>query len=327
MISRTRLIITALVACHLFLQPRLLTSQLRPSASEEIFAQTSPLADQSPSLPSSAAPTEKKPLMQSPEGAQTSPPPASEITVTTDSGGQDKKTEQIIQQELEASSNQELGPPRPATNVPLGRNEVLIRADEQEKIQDIYHARGHVEMRFGTYVLHCDEATYDSTTGQITAQGHVVFDGGPHNEHLVGTHATYDVSRDTGTFYDVTGSTGVKMKNKMMFLTSSTPFFFTGKVVDKLGPDSYLVHHGYITSCQLPKPKWEFDAQTATIEMGDEAKMHHATLRVRGIPVFYFPFVEHPTDNLGRKSGFSDPGNRDFQYQGHDTGRWFLLGH
>jgi LPS-assembly protein len=307
MIPRIRLIITALVACHLFLQPGLLTSQLRPSVSEKNSDRAAALADPLQSAPSSATPTENKPLMQLPEVAQKSSPPASEITVTTDSGEQDKKTEQIIQQELEASSSQDLGPPRPATNVPLGRNEVLIRADEQEKVQDIYHARGHVEMRFHTYVLHCDEATHDSTTGQVTAQGHVVFDGGPHNEHLVGTHATYDVSRDTGTFYDVTGSTGVKMKNKMMFLTSSTPFFFTGKVVDKVGPDSYLVHHGYITSCQLPKPKWEFDAQTATIEMGEEAKMHHATLRIRGIPVFYFPFVEHPTDNLGRKSGFLIP--------------------
>ena len=145
---------------------------------------------------------------------------------------------------MQTSSDQELGPPRPAINVPLGRNEVLIRADEQEKVQDIYKVRGHVEIRFRTNVLHCDEATYDSTTGQIIATGHVVFDGGPHNEHLVGTHATYDVSRDTGTFYDVTGSTGVRVKNNMMFLTSSTPFFFTGKVVDKLGPDL------------LPRPLW-----------------------------------------------------------------------
>ena len=43
------------------------------------------------------------------------------------------------------------------------------------------------------------------------------------------------------------------------------------------------------------------------IEMGEEAKMYHATLRIHGIPVFYFPFVEHPTDNLGRKSGFLIP--------------------
>ena len=152
-----------------------------------------------------------------------------EINVVTDDGQRDQRTEQIIQQELQSSSDQELGPPRPAINVPLGRNEVLIRADEQEKNQDIYKGRGHVEIRFRTYILHCDEATYDSTTGQVTATGHVVFDGGPHNEHLVGTHATYDVSRDTGTFYDVTGSTGVRVKNNMMFLTSSTPFFFTGQ--------------------------------------------------------------------------------------------------
>ncbi len=307
MISRTRLIITALVVCHLFLRPGLLTSQLRPPSNQGVSDQLGAPPDPSELAPNLAAAPDNKPSAEVSQLPQKPAPSTPEITVTTDSGQRDQKTEQIIQEELEAGSNRELGPPRPAINVPLGRNEVLIRADEQEKIQDIYHIRGHVEIRFRTYILHCDEATYDSTTGLITAKGHVVFDGGPHDEHMVGTHATYDVSRDTGTFYDVTGSTGVKVKNTMMFLTSSTPFFFSGKVVDKLGPDRYRVHHGYVTSCQLPKPKWEFNAQTATIEMGDEAKMHHATLRIRGIPVFYFPFVEHPVDNLGRKSGFLIP--------------------
>src|SRR5271165_7387454 len=310
MISRTRLIITAVLACHLFLHPRLLTSQLRPPAVSE--ASGDPAA---PTLSANGGGTlgnsvENKPIVQPPSeapAAQVSPT-KSGISVITDNGQQDDKTEQLIQQELQTStSDQELGPPRPAINVPLGRNEVLIRADEQEKNRDIYKGRGHVEIRFRTYVLHCDEATYDSTTGQITATGHVVFDGGPHNEHLVGTHATYDVSRDTGTFYNVTGSTGVRIKNNMMFLTSSTPFFFTGTVVDNLGPDVYRVHHGYITSCQLPNPKWEFNSKTAMIDMGEEAKMYHATLRIHGIPLFYFPFVEHPTDNLGRKSGFLIP--------------------
>ena len=307
MISRIRLIITALVACHLFLQPGLLTSQLRLPPDQGISDQQAPPPGPFDLVPNPAAAAENKPLSEASPLPQQAIPQSSEITVVTDSGQRDQKTEQIIQQELEPSSDQETGPPRPAINVPLGRNEVLIRADEQEKSQDIYHVRGHVEIRFRTYILHCDEATYDSTTGLITATGHVVFDGGPHNEHLVGTHATYDVSRDTGTFYDVNGSTGVKMKNAMMFLTSSTPFFFTGKVVDKLGPDRYRVHHGSITSCQLPKPKWEFDAQTAMIEMGDEAKMYHAILRIHGIPISYFPFVEHPADNLGRKSGFLIP--------------------
>ena len=59
--------------------------------------------------------------------------------------------------------------------------------------------------------------------------------------------------------------------------------------MDKLGPDLYRVNHGYVTSCQLPKPKWQLDSKHADVEVGDEAKLHHATLKLHGIPVFYFP--------------------------------------
>ena len=182
-------------------------------------------------------------------------------------------------------------------------------------------------MRFRTYTLHADQVTYDSTTGQVTANGHVVFDGGAHNEHLVGTHATYDVSRDTGTFYDVVGSSwgqGQEQRHVPDFLD---PFLLHWKVVDKLGPDHYKVNHGYITSCQLPKPKWQFNSQTAYVEMGAEATMHHATLRIHGIPVFYFPWVEHPVDNLGRQSGFLMPAVWAVEHPRHHPGRRVLLGH
>ena len=215
--------------------------------------------------------------------------------------------EEVVQQQLQSGTDQDAGPPRPPANVVLNRDEVLIRADEQEKVQDVYKVRGNVEIRFRNSTIHCDQATYDSTTGQVTANGHVVYDGGTRHEHIVGTHATYDVSRDTGTFYDVTGSIGIQVKNQVMFLRSSTPFFFTGKVVDKLGPDLYRVHQGIVTSCQLPKPKWEFHPATAVVEAGGDAKMYHSTLRIKGIPVFYFPYVQHPVDNLGRQSGFLIP--------------------
>lgn len=305
MTARTRIIIMLLSACHLFLLAPLLTSQLRVAGQQQPSSSgvSQVASDNGPALDSLT--TGDNPADQ--RSAAGAARPKSGVSVQTDSGQEDTRTEEMIQQELNAGNTQEAGPPRPSMNIALGQNEVLLRADQQEKNQDIYHARGHVEVRFRTYVLHADEVTYDSTTGHIVATGHVIFDGGRNNEHLVGTHATYDVSRDTGTFYDVTGSSGVRVKNRTMFLTSSTPFFFTGKVVDKLGPDRYRVSHGDVTSCQLPKPKWDFDAASSTIEMGEEARMHHATLRIRGIPVFYFPFVEHPVDNLGRKSGFLIP--------------------
>jgi LPS-assembly protein len=307
MTARTRIIITTLLACHWFLFSPLLTSQLRVSGGQQL---ASPNATQ---LASTRAPADLDDTGPDASPSTTQNPPQSApsksgVSVLNDDGQEDTHTEEIIQQELRASpTGQDSGPPRPSMNIALGQNEVLLRADQQEKNQDIYHARGHVEVRFRNYILHADEVTYDSTTGHVVATGHVVFDGGQHNEHLVGSHTTYDVSRDTGTFYDVTGSTGVRVKNRTMFLTSSTPFFFTGKVVDKLGPDRYRVNHGEVTSCQLPKPKWDFEGRTGIIEMGEEAQMRHATLRIRGIPVFYFPFIEHPVDNLGRKSGFLIP--------------------
>lgn len=305
MIPRTRFLITACLLCQLILLPAVLTIRL----------QASPLWQQSEAS-EDAASTASPPQLTTPPGGNSTPvsAPAPKNPVTApsldvidDKGQEDAGTEQIIQQELSSGGDQQLGPPRPATNVALGRNEVLIRADEQEKKQDLYHVRGNVQIRFGTYILNADQATYDSTTGQITATGHVVFQGGPRNEHVEGSRATYDVSRDTGNFYDATGSIGARIKNRTMFLTSSTPFFFKGKHVEKLGPDRYRVNDGYVTSCQLPKPKWLLDSKTASVEVGDEAVLHHATLKVDGIPVFYFPFIEHPADNLGRKSGFLIP--------------------
>ena len=272
---RTRLLITAILACHCFLTPQVLTSQLRSSSSQPgAVIEPQALGD------SSAPEVQEKDA---------------------------RDAQKFLEQEIQSGGTQAEANARPALNVPLGRDEVLISADQQRKDQDIYYALGHVVMRFRNNVLHCDNARYDSTTGIVEVQGHVVFDGGPHNEHLTASHGTYDVSHDTGTFYDVQGSTGVRLKNKLMFLTSSTPYFFAGQQVDKLGPDQYLVHHGYITSCQLPKPKWRFVASTAMVEVGEDARMHHATLRLGNIPVFYFPYAEHPIDNLGRKSGFLIP--------------------
>jgi len=314
MIARTRFLITAWFLCQLLLPGAVLTTRLHAAQIQQ--------SDQSGAVTQAAPSASPQNRTLGNSGDQQGPSSAAKapLNATGDLGDEDAGTDEIIHQLLTGNDEQQLGPPRPATNVPLGRNEVLIRADEQEKNQDIYHVRGNVEIRFGQYTLNADEATYDSTTGQITANGHVVFQGGPRNEHVTGSHATYDVSRDTGTFYDAVGSTGARVKNRTMYLTSSTPFFFKGKVVDKLGPDRYRVNNGYVTSCQLPNPKWTLDSKTATVEVGDEAVLHHATLKVDGIPVFYFPFIEHPADNFGRKSGFLIP------EIGSSTTRGFIFG-
>ena len=115
--------------------------------------------------------------------------------------------------------------------------QVTIQARQQEKIGPVYHLRGEVVIQFRNLVLRGDEVTYDSASGEISAQGHLVFDGGPHDEHIEASHATYNVRRDTGKFYDVKGTTGARFGGRHVLLTSSNPFAFTGKMVEKVGRD------------------------------------------------------------------------------------------
>lgn len=78
--------------------------------------------------------------------------------------------------------------------------EITIQASQQEKAGDVYRLRGDVEIRFRRFLLRGDDLTYNTVSGDITATGHVVFDGGPHDEHLEADHATYNVRTDSGKF-------------------------------------------------------------------------------------------------------------------------------
>lgn len=235
MIVRTRIFITAVLACHLLLASRIVTSQ-------------------------------------------TLPPPAATPTAL---------------------------PPAPLSS-PDGE-EVIIRAVEQEKMGSIYQLRGEVEIRYRTYILSADEITYDSTTGDTQLEGHVVLDGGPYDEHVSASHGTYNIRTETGTFYSVLGTAGFRIRKSRYVLTSSNPFAFTGKVVEKHGPDHYLVRQGTVTTCELPHPKWQFYARHITVDVDGSAKIYNSNFRISGIPVFYFPFVTHPVQKQQRQSGFLIP--------------------
>ena len=185
--------------------------------------------------------------------------------------------------------------------------EVTIEALEQQKIGDVYQLRGNVVIHFREFVVHADEITYDGATGEVKANGHLVVEGGPHDEHITATHGTLNVQTEKGKFYDVVGMTGAKFRGKNVILTSSNPFVFTGQVVEKVGADHYVVYHGVITTCQLPQPKWTFHAGKVDVTVGADAKIYHSDFRLHGIPVFYFPYVQHPVENLGRQTGFLLP--------------------
>ena len=195
---------------------------------------------------------------------------------------------------------------RITTSTAVPSDEVVIRAREQEKIGDIYQLRGDVEVTYRRDTVRAENVTYNSVTGDMEAEGGVSFDGGARDEHLTATRAHYNVNRESGIFYEVVGIVGAVYRGRNAVLTTTNAFTLTGRKVEKNGA-RYIVHHGSITSCTLPHPKWTFEADKIDVVAGAEAKMYRSDFRLLGLPIFFFPYVTHSVANLGRQSGFLLP--------------------
>jgi len=245
MTSRTRLLITAAVLCHLLLAPRLVTSQLHPTSPEH---------------------------RNLPEAPRESSQP------------------------------------------------VTIQALQQEKDGPVYKLRGNVKIDYETYTFSADEVTYNSDSGDVQGEGHLLLEGGPNDEHIQASRGKYNLKIESGRFEEVTGSIGLKFRNTRSIFTTSNPFFFTGKVVEKIGPDHYVVNDGTVTTCELPRPKWQFSSHKVVVDVGANAKIYHSDFRVEGIPVLYLPFATHPVQKVPRQSGFLIPN------LGRSSTRGFTMG-
>jgi LPS-assembly protein len=193
------------------------------------------------------------------------------------------------------------------TPLPREENITISATDSQEKDGPIYKLRGHVEIHYGTYTLYADEVTFNSDSGEAVGEGHMVLDGGPNDEHIEAGHGSYNIRSQSGKFYNVVGTIGVRVKGTATVLTSSSPFAFAGKVVEKTGPDHFIVNDGSVTTCEMPHPNWTFNARKVVVDVGANATVYRSSFRIRGVPVFYFPFAAFAAHPLGRKSGFLIP--------------------
>ena len=201
-------------------------------------------------------------------------------------------------------------PPSAIPSAPVPRadeEEVTIRAVQQEKDGSLYKLRGEVEVHYRSYILYADQVTYNAATGDTDLEGHVVLDGGPYDEHVQASHGTYNIRTEIGTFYSVVGTAGFRVRKSRYVLSSSNPFAFTGKVVEKHGPNHYLVRQGTVTTCELPHPKWQFNAGRIIVDVDGSAKIYNSDFRLGGVPVFYFPFATHPVQREQRESGLLIP--------------------
>lgn len=178
-----------------------------------------------------------------------------------------------------------------------------------EKRGTVYTLTGNVTIHYKAYTLRADKIVFDRKTGDATAQGNVQLTGGPDDEVITADHGTMNMDRNTGHFYNVTGSVGARStsgaKRKPVY-TTSNPFLFTGREVIKEGPLEYRVIDGTVTSCRLPRPDWRILASLFAVKNG-KATARNAYFKLLDVPILYLPYISHPVNTQSRQSGLLIP--------------------
>jgi LPS-assembly protein len=191
--------------------------------------------------------------------------------------------------------------PAPATGIP-----VEAAADSQTWAGNVWTGTGNVEFHYRDYVLHADKVIYDRSTTEVQAEGHVRVTGGPNDVLINADHGDMLLNLHTARFYQVSGSQGVRSTSRTVVYSTANPFLFSGRVLIQTGEGRYRIVDGAMTNCRLPKPDWQLLSKSIALNNG-EASTRNAVFRFLGVPLFYLPYLRHPTDDTGRESGILIP--------------------
>jgi LPS-assembly protein len=183
---------------------------------------------------------------------------------------------------------------------------VSFESDHQKSSGDTVVLEGNVSITYGEYRVEADRIVYNQATGDLEATGHISIIGSSQSERISASRAQLNIKSETGRFYDVSGSIGVRPSPGGNVYTTSNPFLFTGRMVVKNGPAEFDIYDGTVTSCQLPKPDWQLASGHFSVHDG-KARASKTTFRLFNFPVLFLPYVTHPTAEGERQSGFLIP--------------------
>jgi LPS-assembly protein len=200
--------------------------------------------------------------------------------------------------------------PLPQTGTPIH-----WEALHQAHAGDTWTLDGEVVIFYKNYVIRADHILYHQSTSIVEANGHLQLQGGPNDADFTATHGEMHLQDHTASFYDVTGTFGVRHMGKTMIYSTADPFIFTGRVLLQTGEDSYRIVDGSMTSCRLPKPDWKLISRSIEVANG-KATTRNSFFEFLRVPLFYLPFVQRNLDETGRESGLLLPGGENSGVKG-----------
>ena len=233
-------------------------------------------------------------------------PPASQPSAVAGAPGSDLQIQADSGAQLPDDPGQEVLPiaqpePAPSTGVP-----VQWDAGHQHWVGDVLTLTGDVVFHYRDYILRADKVIYNQSTSELEAEGHLQLAGGPNDVLINASHGEMRLNMHTARFYNVNGSQGVRPAGHTVIYSTANPFLFSGRVMLQLGEGNYRLVDGSMTNCRLPHPDWRVISRAINLANG-KASTSNALFEFLGVPVFYMPYLRHPTDEMGRESGLLTP--------------------
>jgi len=157
---------------------------------------------------------------------------------------------------------------------------VVLHAETQRGTADGWHGEGDVQIIYQDIDIQCDVADWNRATGEVVARGNVVLDRGP--SRFTAEEARFNILTKTGVFLNATA-----------FIDPM--YTFTGREIEKLDETHYRIDRATFTTCSTDgRPSWSFHVHKAKVEQEGLGRFSSSTMKVRGVPVFYMPYMVWP---------------------------------
>ena len=210
-------------------------------------------------------------------------------------------------------------PPQPAPPAPPpkpGADTTVSDSREGSNNQKDWHFIGHVEMDQGSDTkIYADDVRLYTENNKAVATGNVVFAQG--DNRISAEHAEFDTETKLGTFYNATGFSTVKppkpqpprpgVMTPPPVVGQETVVIFFGEKIEKIGPKKFRITNGGFSTCSQPTPRWDLNAGTVILNVDHYTTLTNAVLRVKGVPMFYTPYLYYPTKRGDRATGILIP--------------------
>jgi LPS-assembly protein len=173
-------------------------------------------------------------------------------------------------------------------------NPANIEADsmDYDNVSDVYHAQGKVNIIYSGATLYADDMMLDNKNNIATAQGSASLKMG--EDTMQGDKIVFNIENKTGAVY------------KAHAFYAKNHFYIKGDKIEKTGENTYFIEKPVATTCDGDNPAWEIAGSEMKVTIEGSGLMKNAWLLVKGLPVFYSPFLPFPAKTK-RQSGFLFP--------------------